>query len=283
MKRILLIAAAALMGGCANHQGHSVNDFTYTSLQVHNGVGVLASSAQTSAKIEVYAICTEGKVRYSVRKLGSSYYGSTGEKWTPYIKGREFWESAPFYDSKDEFLFVVSTLEMVGPRRVFGKPERIQVANAEMLSIPERCIAMRDKAEEDAALAVRAARIQEEQKINAVANETKVQPMFSARYTHSFNGLVDLIRQKGVDGYKGTFIWPEDGDFRATQVVGRIVFMQSITAPHLFMPIQIITDKQVVEGQAWSQVSNRPLQFMGTTDYTTTLGATRQALLFKEI
>lgn len=284
MKGIIVGAAALVLAGCASGPSYEDGGMVYNNISTAHGDGVGAFSSVTGRQVEFYAQCDADSTMYKISFDESRRPEQLG-RWDIWMNGIAYKSGTFKYQSGKEYLKALSSLEIRRSSAIGG--DRIIKADGERArALVGRCEAAQESK--------RVARLkanqmesekqkEENQRFDEISKKTGVEPMPFGSYQIDFNTLVTRIRSSGIRAYLNRFIWVNDGDFRVTQVLGKTVFMQSYSYAHLFMPIQIITDKQVIEGQAWSQVSNRPVQFMGTTNYTTTLGATRQALLFKEI
>lgn len=278
MKQLIVFAVVLAAGGCASVPDPIRDDFRYVDLKEKSKVGVRAYSRATGTSFEANGYCDEGASRYGIKNSGMPASGAPEESWSPKLEGVPFPEGEKIYSDAQSFLIGLSSLEVTRDR---APGQSLKVANMDMKRIVEKCNAAAQVTEKNRAAergyAAAQARVEETEK------ETGLRPMPFSPYALDFNGLITQFRSNGVKAYINHFVWARDGDFYITNVNGKLLTLQSYSYAHLFMPIQIITDKQVLEGQQWSSVSNRPLRFMGVGSVSTIYGSQKQVLTFIEL
>ncbi|MHA6161003.1 hypothetical protein ACX3X6_08875 [Pseudomonas sichuanensis] len=292
MMRIVPFALGLAMTGCSSIDKPVQDDFLYQSFGSVGSAGVKTHSRNTGTSFEVYGECSVSGARYEIRNTGRPRDARRGSSWFAYLGDKPFIEGRRTYADTKSFLSALETLQVAKDRPKTDSTDRIMVSSGSMRDIAANCDSLlgrkeKPKAGDSASSPSETSDWHDKMQILAgtIERETGVSRMPFYPNQMNFNDFVGAVRN-GLVSMKSDlnkFVWLGDGDFRITQVAGRSAFMQSYSYASLFMPVKIITDKQAIEGQAWSQVSDRPLQFLGVTSYTTTLGAVRQALLFKEL
>ena len=124
-----------------------------------------------------------------------------------------------------------------------------------------------------------------EKEINRVAKVLNVNPMFQGSNTISFLRLNNSLRSKGAKRFKNKFVWVADNSYRVKKIKKikskkldgfKAVFFEF--NPYNYhvtpLPIVVITNKEVILGQIWNQISGSPLVFDGlkTSDELDDLG-----------
>ncbi|WP_395605271.1 hypothetical protein [Pseudomonas sp. B16120] len=254
---------------------------TYESISDYAMVGIRASSAAAGTTIDVFAYCDADRREYSINP--TTEFRVEGRRWTVKIDGDKFWRSDLSYDDEASFLASLETMEIVGPVSILSGQPRMQVANAQMLRIPELCKQKQAEVVANINSTIEKSRKKDEDLIADVVSRTGTQPMFGGENQKTLNNLVGIFQTSGIASFQGKFVWVEDGDYVVSQVMDGAVLLLSMTNPVRWPAITIITDKQVIEGQFWSAASRGPLQFVGVKSYRTAIGATRQTLIFRPI
>lgn len=283
MKRIIALSILVSIGGCASAPQATQSDFTYKDISDYGGVGVRATSLSAGVAIDISASCIEGDIHYSIRPILTEPYMAADKRWSLNMDGARFWRSSADFDSEALFRSSLATLEAVSPPALFGSSQRVKISNSQIDAIPDLCRKKHGEHLTHARSLADKDRAKDEQLISEVVGRTGVQPMLTGKNQMSFNNIISLLQESGVSKHKGKFIWVSDGDYRIAQVVGKRVLLISMTNPGGFPAITIITDKEAMEGQFWSSVSQGPLELIGMSSYQTVLGAIRQTILFKSI
>lgn len=283
MKRIIALSILVSIGGCASAPQVTQSDFTYKDISDYGGVGVRATSPSAGVAIDISASCIEGDIHYSIRPISTEPYRAADKRWSLIMGGAGFLRGSVDFDSEALFRASIATLEAVSPPALFGGSQRVKISNYQIEAIPDLCRKKRGEHLAHVRGLADKDRAKDEQLISEVVGRTGVQPMLTGKNQMSFNNLMSLLQESGVSKHKGKFIWVSDGDYRIAQVVGRRVLLISMTNPGAFPAITIITDKEALEGQFWSSVSQGPLELIGMSSYKAVLGASRQTILFKSI
>ncbi|WP_223535344.1 hypothetical protein [Pseudomonas sp. GL-B-16] len=282
MKRIIALAAVLALNGCVSAPEYIESDFVYTPIERYGVVGIRAASHVAGRNFDIYGVCGDDKREYII-DTEMEWEPGRPKPWLVRVSGQDQYVTHFRFETDDSFLFAVQSLEVASKLSSYYFAQRIRVVNDQILSIPKLCTEKQQQLNAEA----RTAQVQAEKKdddlITAVVARTGAKPMLPGRNQMDFNNLVLLFQQTGASQHQGKFVWAADGDYRVAQVVGSRVLLVSMTNPSYFPTITIITDKEVLEGQFWSSVSQGPLQLIGISTYQTVLGASRQTILFKTI
>lgn len=283
MKWMVAVLAGVVLGGCASGVRYIPGDFAYEDISKGGVVGVRASSDGTGKIFDVYADCVEGECQYVIRQALKGGVGNEGLRWRARAGESYLASSDTYFNSPDEFASATAALEVVRSGNDFSDEIRIKVANERMLRLASAANDLKAAQVKAVNSAKLAADVESNRQIAEVATRTGVQPMLTGRNQKDFNSLATMFRGLGIEEFVGKFVWAGDGDYRVSQILEGEVILTSLTNPSLFPMISIVTDKQALEGQAWSAVSKGPLQFAGPRMYKTAIGVERQVLVFKTI
>lgn len=276
------MVSAAFLAACASSPHYVGSDFVTTPIKDFGKVGIKSTSLKSGKEFEIYGVCIDGSQEYVIRQTSTAAFGADGRWVVQSGEGRSITSDQIFHE-RNAFLAALGALEVVRRPEGFQGEQRMLVASSQAASIPDQCEAM---LAEDSAMESARARAEVEKTsslIREVVARTGIQPMLTGRNEHDFNNLVAMFRRLGVDDFVGKFVWAKDGDYLISQIMPGEVVLTSLTNPSLFPPIRIMTDKQALEGQAWSAVSRGPLEFIGPAIHQTAYGGTRQVLVFKAI
>lgn len=276
------MVSAAFVAACASSPHYLESDFVTTPIKVFGRVGTKSTSLKSGKEFEIYGICADGAQEYVIRQISTSAFGADGRWVVQTADGRSVTSDQIFHDRR-AFLAALGSLEVVKRPEGLEGERRMRVAISQAATIPDQCEAMQARDSAEAANRANAEVEKTSSLIRDVVTRTGIQPMLTGRNEHDFNNLVTMFRRVGVDDFLGKFVWAKDGDYLISQAMQGEVVLTSLTNPSLFPPIRIITDKQALEGQAWSAVSRGPLEFMGPAIHQTAYGGTRQVLVFKAI
>lgn len=282
MKVVAALFAGLLLAGCASQPEYIDSDFTYQDIPSSGGVAVRASSLRAGKTFEVFGICSTENRHYFIRQTSTQLFGGDGEKWSVNINGGRYWTGETRYDD-EAFLAAISTLEVTRPAKGFSDPQVMRVTNAKLESMPEICKAKSAQIAATIKTTADSERDENARLISEVVKRTGVQPMLSGRNQMDFNNLILLFQRNGISNYLEKFVWVNDGDYRIAQVMHNRVLLISMTNPNQFPAITIITQDPAIEGQFWSSVSHGPLQLSGVSSYMTSIGVSRQTIVFKRI
>lgn len=100
-------------------------------------------------------------------------------------------------------------------------------------------------------------------------------------YRYSFDDIYYEFQKSGYSNKVNTFAWVDNtSQYQVQQVINGGFLLTNRHYMDL-PPIFILTDRELLEGQVWR--SDNPVKFVKITTYQTVTGATKQALVFKEL
>lgn len=157
-------------------------------------------------------------------------------------------------------------IEITNANLALAKEARLQKEATERVAAQKRVAAEENRQ----ALSLR--------KIKEVSIAYQTQAITKPYNILTFDELIALILENGVSEYKGKFFWVADKDaYTVSQVVDGIIMLNRHNSNNT---IGIQYSGDVIAGQRYKSISQRPLQFNGVNAATTILGATKQVMMF---
>lgn len=308
MKKILIILATLLITGCnsidtidslldLNIKKDPIKpfDLSYKLFDTKDGIEYKIQSEKLKDDIRVKAQCDSDKQKYSFSFIddknngGRAFsHGSYGQDF--FFNGKRRGYSRGYLNKNYEYNeteYLNRAINVQVSNRDRGK--RFDITSPELLNLPTLCknkytelqenLAKRTKQNNER---IKQKREKDARLVASVKKSTGLELMFSGDNEKSFDELVRIFRANGFSQHQNKFVWAGDGNYKVSQVLdGKVI----LTASYHFElpPITIVTNLPALEGQLWSNISRAPLKFIGVTNHTTVLGASKQSIVFQKL
>ncbi|WP_040392378.1 hypothetical protein [Cellvibrio sp. BR] len=272
-----------LLTGCMAANPVIPNDLNITLIDTQKTVGYQIQSESLEYDVFITAQCDSKPNKYYFKFENENENSNAiiyQPQWSFFFHGKQDYRPSKIYE-KAEYLNLISDIKVAKYMGSHKHSRKIDLTTPELANLPSLCESKYSKIQIEIVKRLQKIAEEEAKLIALVKKSTGLEPMFPGRNQKNFNDLVYSFQTNGVSQYLNKFVWPDDGDYRVAQVLdGRVMLTSYYTQS---LPITIITNLSVIEGQYWSRVSNSPLKFIGVTSYKSVLGASKQTVVFQQL
>ncbi|QBJ61631.1 hypothetical protein [Pseudoalteromonas sp. DL-6] len=279
--RKYIIALPIILSGCISSNPIKPEDLSHNYFDTGRRVGYKIQSQNLEYDIKVAAQCDSNKQKYSFSFIDkSSGQRAYQPQWSFFFNGEKDYRSSKEYDEA-EYLNKATNVQVARYLGSSKYSQKVDLSAPELLNLPTLCKDKYTQIQKDSAKRRKQRMEKDAELVASVKKSTGLEPMFSDSNQKNFNELVYSFQTNGFAQHQNKFVWTEDGDYKVSQVLDGKLMLTSYSTR--LPPITIITNLPAIEGQFWSSISRAPLKFVGVTNYTTVLGATKQTVVFQQL